>query len=157
MRYFVRIAAAIFVFASVASAQVKISALPVDPALSGAAIIPMVDNGQTVQDSLASIRGATAVPLQTNLFGICAVPGSETGIVQYLQECPGTTIAELLNSTAAGQVATLWSNTSFSKQLELCLDIAAGDCEGEVIQGYWRRASVEPRDVACHWLHVDCI
>jgi hypothetical protein len=55
--------------------------------------------------------------------------------VQYLQACGGTTIAELLNTSNAGQVATLWANSSFSKQLELCLDIVENDCAGTTIPG----------------------
>jgi hypothetical protein len=73
--------------------------------------------------------------VQVNMLGIGVAPGAETGQVQYLQEAQGPTIAELLTTGTAGQVATLWSNTSFSKQLELCLDIAASDCSGSTIPG----------------------
>ncbi len=73
--------------------------------------------------------------LQTNMLGIGVPAGSETDRVQYLQEFPGTTIAELLNSGPIGQVATLWASADFSKQLELCLDIAASDCAGSTIPG----------------------
>ena len=52
-----------------------------------------------------------------------------------IRSAPGPTIAEISTTGIAGQVATLWSNTSYSKQLELCLDIAASDCSGTTIPG----------------------
>src|ERR1700719_1115550 len=73
--------------------------------------------------------------VQVNLLGIGAPAGAATRQVQYLQVAPGPTIAELLTQGTAGQVATLWSNTSYSKQLELCLDIAESDCAGATIPG----------------------
>jgi hypothetical protein len=85
---------------------------------------------------------STATPSDTmtvNLLGICTEAGAASSVVQYLQACPHGSIAELINTGDAGQVATLWAGggngTIFTKQLELCLDIAAGDCAGNSIPG----------------------
>jgi len=115
--------------------------------LAGAALCAISGCGSVVPTSEAAAPSGAAAPttwttaqnftngVQVNLLGIGAPPGSATGEVQYLQVAPGPTIAELLTTGTAGQVATLWSNISYSKQLELCLDIAASDCAGTTIPG----------------------
>jgi hypothetical protein len=81
----------------------------------------------------------TADTMTVNLLGICTEAGAGTSAVQYLQACPHGAIAELINTGNSGQVATLWAGggngTTFAKELELCLDIAAGDCAGSSIPG----------------------
>lgn len=124
-----------------ADAQVKISQLPTASALTGTELLPLVQNGNTVQTLLSGISPTWIAThtfthgVQVNMLGIGAAAGAATGQVQYLQVAPGPTIAEILTTGTAGQVATLWSNTSYSKQLELCLDIAASDCSGTTIPG----------------------
>jgi hypothetical protein len=131
--------------ASGRDAQAKVSQLPGATSVMPGDGVPAVQGGQTVDMTPAQISAFIASsPLtwtapqkfsngaQVNMLGIGAAAGAETGQVQYLQEAPGPTFAEILTTGTAGQVATLWSNTSFSKELELCLDIAASDCAGEL-------------------------
>jgi hypothetical protein len=134
--------------ASGCDAQVKTSQMPGATSVMPGDEVPPVQGRQTVDmtpPQIAAFVASSALTwtapqnftngAQVNLLGIGAAAGAESGQVQYLQEAPGPTIAELLTTGTAGQVATLWSNTSFSKELELCLDIAASDCAGETIPG----------------------